>query len=110
MDIKRKKLFYILSLLAFGAIIVGIFLMVKNKYLAKEKIEIIDATYKCDGISETFYEEDGFIYSFPCTMSTSTFVKFANGNKMLVTTALEEEKVTIKELIKAGLKVNITEK
>ena len=50
------------------------------------------------------------VNSFPCIQSKSIYVKFENGNKMLVVDALEENKVTIKELINAGLKVYKKEK
>ena len=42
--------------------------------------------------------------------SGEIYVKLSDGKKMLVTTALEEEKVTIEELIAAGLKVSKKEK
>ena len=38
------------------------------------------------------------------------YVKFENGNKMLITSALESEKVTIDKLIDAALEVYIENK
>ena len=105
----KKLIVTILLSVAIIAVIIGVIFMFKNN-LARNKIEIIDAKYNCDGFLEKFYEDDEYIYSFPCTMSTSTFVKFSNGNKMLVTQALEEEKVTIKDLLNAGLEVKTTKK
>jgi len=64
----------------------------------------------CDQALEKFYEDDKYTYSFPCVQSSSTYVKFENGNKMLITDALEAKKVTIDELIDAGLKVYKQEK
>ena len=108
---KKKNIITISSLvLAVVAILLGIFLSIKNQYLAKNKIEIIDATYVCASALERFYEDDNYTYYFPCTQSSSVFVKFPNGTKMLVTKALEDKKVTIDELIKAGLKVQKVEK
>ena len=52
-----------------------------------------------------FYEDNKYIYYFPCKKSNSVYVKFSNGNKMLVTDALFQDKVTISELISAGLLV-----
>ena len=43
-------------------------------------------------------------------MANSVYVKFENGNKMLVVDALEANKATIDELIDAGLKVYKKEK
>ena len=43
-------------------------------------------------------------------MANSVYVKFENGNKMLVIDALESKKVTINELIDAGLKIYKNEK
>ena len=78
---------------------------VKYDELESYGVEIIDATYSCVENLEKFYEDDKYIYSFPCVKSKSIFVKFENGNKMLVVDALEDEKVTIDELIAAGLDV-----
>lgn len=101
----KKKLIIIISLVAIIAIVLGVFLSIKNKNLEKNSIKIIDATYSCNQSREKFYEDDNYVYYFPCIKSTSIFVKFPNGNKILVVKALEENKVTIDELIKAGLEV-----
>lgn len=96
----------IIILLVASLIIIGIAitLLIKNKQiLSQNKITILDATYTCDNYKEDFYEDDTYIYTFPCTKSNSIYVKLSNGNKMLVKTALEEEKVSIEELEKAGL-------
>ena len=85
-------------------------MLIKNKKLEEKSIKIIDATYSCNNSYEKFYEDNKHTYYFPCVQSSSTFVKFSNGNKILVTKALEDNKVTIDELIKAGLKVIIKDK
>ena len=103
---KNKKIIVpSLIILTIIIIIISIILVIKNNNLEKNKIEIIDATYSCNKSKEKFYEDDKYIYYFPCVQSTSVFVKFSNGNKLLVTKALEDEKITIDELIKAGLNV-----
>ena len=107
---KNKLITIVLIIVALIAIIGGIILLRKNIALKRERISIIDATYKCSGMSEKIYEDDKYIYSFPCRKSSSVFVKFPNNTKLLVTTALEEGKVTIEELIKAGLDVDKKEK
>ena len=100
----RKRVIIILSILAIIAIILGIILIKKNQELLHDKIEILDATYaSCLAPAEQFYEDDKYIYYFPCVKSNSVYVKFPNGNKLLVTKALEEEKVTIDELMDVGL-------
>lgn len=106
----KKKITLGLIILSIIIVVIGIILVIKNNTLEKNKIEIIDATYSCAESLEKFYEDDKYIYYFPCVQSTSVFVKFPNGNKLLVTKALEEEKVTIDELIKAGLNVYKEEK
>ena len=107
----KKKSIIILSALAVIIMIIAIILLATNKIIeSKNKIEIIDATFKCAQEIEQFYEDEKYIYSFPCVQSSSVYVKFENGNKMLVVDALEENKVTIKELIDAGLKVYKKEK
>ena len=107
---KRKTIIAVLISLAVIALVIGIFLAFKNKELRDNKIEIINASYMCAQVIEKFYEDDNYTYSFPCAMSGSVFVKFPNGNKMLVVKALEEKKVTIDELIDAGLKIYKTKK
>lgn len=101
----KKKYIIIVLILAIIMGILGFILLFNNKKISEESIVIIDATYSCASVKEDFYEDDKYIYSFPCIQSDSIFVKFSNGNKMLVVKALEEEKVTIDELINAGLNV-----
>ena len=105
-DIKGKIPIILLFAVSFGIMIFGIILLRQNIRIAKEQVEILDATYNCQEALEKFYEDDKYIYYFPCIKSNSVYVKLADGNKMLVTKALEEEKVTINELIKAGLEVH----
>lgn len=104
--------------LVIGFIICGVllflcgllFLFSGGNRLNKSEIEIIDATYMCNNSLEKFYEDDKYTYFFPCVKSSSVYVKFNNGNKILVVDALEEKKVTIDELIDAGLKIYKKEK
>ena len=103
---KKNKIIIIFITLTIVVLVLALVLFKKNKELADSQIKIIDASYQCNNIKEVFYEDDNYIYSFPCVQSSSTYVKFANGNKMLVINALEEGKVTIDELIKAGLNIN----
>ena len=107
----KKKPIIILAISGVIILILSIILLSKNNIIKeKSKLQIIDATYSCNKIKEKFYENDKHIYYFPCTQSTSIYVKFENGNKMLVTNALEANQVTIEELIDAGLKVHIENK
>lgn len=103
---KKRVIIILLSILTILAIILGVLLSNKNKELKENQIKIMDATVVCKEQKEKFYEDDKFTYSFKCANSSgSIFVKLANGKKMLVVDALEEEEVTIKELIDAGLDV-----
>lgn len=106
----KKKTIITLFIVSIILITIAVVLLTKNKQLAKDKIQILDATYSCENIPEVFYEDDKYIYSFPCPKSNSIFVKFNDGNKLLITTALEEKKVTIEELEKAGLVMTKKEK
>lgn len=107
----KKKYLTILIILGLIILITAIILLNKNiSILNNSKIKIIDATYSCVNSPEKFYEDEKYIYLFPCVKSSSIYVKFENGNKMLVVNALEEKKVTIDELIKAGLEVQKKEK
>lgn len=102
----KKKSIIILITLGIVILIIGIILLLKNNIIKeKSKLVIIDATYACAQTTEKFYEDDKYIYAFPCAKSNSIFVKLENGNKMLVTDALASEKVTIDELLDAGLEV-----
>ena len=108
----NKRSFIILIVSGVIILILGIILLKNNNIILKEKskIQIIDATFSCAQTKEKFYEDDKHIYSFPCVKSSSVYVKFENGNKMLVTDALNSEKVTIEELINIGLEVHIEDK
>lgn len=100
----KKRNIIILSISSLIIIIVATILLIKNNHiLSQNKITILDATYTCDNYKEDFYEDDTYIYTFPCTKSNSIYVKLSNGNKILVKTVLEEEKISIEELEKAGL-------
>ena len=107
---KKNKITIIFIGLGLLIVILGIVLIFKNKELRDNKIQIIDASYMCGDTRERFYEDDKYSYSFPCIKSNSVFVKFPDGKKMLVVKAIEEELVTIDELIKNGLEVIKTEK
>lgn len=102
---KQKTLIVVIAVITVIITIVGVVFLVKNNVLEKDTIEIIDATYSCGKYNEKFYEDNEYVYYFPCAKSESVYVKFPNGNKMLVVRALEENKVTIQELLKAGLEV-----
>ena len=107
----KKKYIIIISVLGVIFLILGIILLTKNNILKeKTKLVIIDATYSCTQVKELFYEDEKHKYLLPCIKSNSIYVKFENGNKMLITDALNSEKVSIKELIDAGLEVYIEDK
>ena len=105
----KKKNAIVVSLLGIIVLVIGIVIFCMNKVIFNNsKIELIDATFSCAQGGFIFYEDDKHIYSFLCSNSERTiYVKFENGNKMLVVEALEEKKVTIDELIKADKKNKI---
>ena len=103
---KKRISLIVLIVLAVGIIIFGMVLYNKNRELEKNKIKIIDATYPaCSSSYEKFYEDDIYIYYLTCSKSDSVFVKFPNGNKMLLKNALSEDKVTIEEVINSDLEI-----
>lgn len=102
---KKRNVFILMISLSVLIVVGAILLAFKNHELKNNQIKIIDASYMCNQTTERFYEDDSYIYAFPCVKSNSVFVKFPNGNKMLVIKALEDEKITIAELIDAGLEV-----
>ena len=107
----KKKLVIILVSCGIVAIILGIILKVaNNSSIFGPKIEIIDATFSCGNSPEEFYSDDKYTYYFSCQQSNSVYVKYENGNKELVVTALENKNVTIKQLENAGLKFYKNEK
>lgn len=104
---KKRNIIIIISVLGVIFLIMGIILLSNNNIIkSKSKIQIIDATYSCAQIPEQFYEDEKYTYSFPCVKSNTMYVKLENGNKMLIIDALAAKKVTIEELLDAGLKVN----
>ena len=107
----KKKVIIILVSCGIIAIVLGIILnTASNSSIFGSKIEIIDATFSCGNSPEKFYSDDKYTYYFPCQQSNSVYVKYANGNKELVVTALENKNVTIKQLESAGLKFYKNEK
>ncbi len=107
---KKDKIVILFGVLTFVIVIIAIILIGVNRNLRSKQIQIIDASYMCAESIEKFYEDDKYTYSFPCIKSSSVFVKFPDGKKVLVVKALEEELVTIDELINAGLEVYKVEK
>ncbi len=101
----KKKVFIIIFVsLGIIALISGIIFKSQIDIFMKNNIEIIDATFSCGNSPEKFYEDSKYIYYFTCHKSDSIYVKYSNGNKELVTKALDEGHVTMSQLEKAGLK------
>ena len=106
----RKKFIIIVMSLGIIALILGIIFKGVIESSSNNKIEIIDATFSCGNSPQEFYRDDKYIYYFPCQKSKSIYVKYSNGNKELVVSALENKNVTISQLEKAGLKFYKNEK
>ena len=103
---KKRIVLIVLIALAICIIILGMVLYNKNRELENNRIKIIDATYPaCSSSYEKFYEDDIYIYYLTCSKSDSVFVKFPNGNKMLLVNALNEGKVKISEVIDMELDI-----
>ena len=93
---KKKYIIIILGVLIF---ICGLIILIKKENLQNKKnsLQIIDATYSCQSVKEKFYEDDNYVYYFPCVKSKSIYVKFENGNKMVFT-----EKCRYQSLLTCG--------
>lgn len=105
----KKKYIIIFIVCGVLAIILGIIFREVNDS-SSNNIEIIDATFSCGNSPQKFYSDDKYVYYFPCYKSDSIYVKYSNGNKELVVTALENKNVTISQLEKAGMKFYKNEK
>ena len=67
---------------------------------------IVDKTPKnCSEAMEQIYETEYYRYYFNCVKSHTIFIKFNNQEEMTVKNALNNNRVSIEELIAAGLKV-----
>ena len=108
----KKSVLYGMIAFAFVAIAIGLLLANKDilNVFNKSKIEVIDASYSCIQQLEQIYEDDEYTYSLPCVKSASIYVKLENGDKVPLVDALRDGKVTIEELIRAGLEIYETKK
>ncbi|MDD4608484.1 MAG: hypothetical protein PHD10_05095 [Bacilli bacterium] len=88
----------LLSLLLFIIFILSVFLNQNNS------IKIIDNTENCAESLEQFYEDEHYVYYFPCIQSETVYVKIYNEPKILIKDALKSNKITIDQLEGAGLK------
>ena len=76
----------------------------------KNEIIIIDKTKECTLMLEAFYEDDNYKYFIPCTDSMLIYIKINNSLEIKLIDALNEKKVTIEEVIEAGLEIIKEEK
>lgn len=60
---------------------------------------IIDETINCDSALETIYEDEYFIYSFPCIKSDTVFIVSTDGSKISVKEAIKDSTMNWGELI-----------
>lgn len=97
----NKKKLIILVIIGLVILLVGIFFSKKNHI--NNKFEVLDTTYTCAEALETFWEDDKYTYTFPCIKSSYVYIKFPDGNKVLVVKALKDKLITIEELEKSDL-------
>lgn len=71
---------------------------------ANKVVDIIDRTEAADQMVEPFWEDDKFIYSFPCIQSNSVFALMYDGREILLVDALELGYITPKEFDNLGFK------
>ena len=64
---------------------------------ANKVVDIIDRTEAADQMVEPFWEDEKFIYSFPCIQSNSVFALMYDGREILLVDALELGYITPKE-------------
>ena len=70
-----------------------------------ENITIIDKSkeikdFACDTALEKFYEDDKYVYSYPCIISDYIIVKYSDGTEETVKEALENNRIEIGDLDK----------
>ncbi len=76
-----------------------------NKYVVNiEDTSKTKSDFKCSNATELFYEDDSYEYYFECINSSYVIVTYYNDKKENVKQALENGKVTIKDLDEYNIK------
>ena len=122
-NLKSATLF--MWVFVFGALVCVLVLTMNNKVVApveesgdtelssyeklqreiEGKFEIIDNTDACAEALEEIYRDDEYIYYLPCVKSNNITIVMKDGNEYPIRIALENNLVTINELIARGLGV-----
>src|SRR5574344_1799555 len=63
---------------------------------------IVDTTDVCAEALEQFYEDENYVYYYPCIKDNTTFIK-TNSEQLKISDALKQNKITIEELKTSGL-------
>lgn len=87
----------------------------KNDKTNKQVKDIRDTSkdmkdFKCSNATELFFEDNKNEYYLECTNSSYVIVTYTNNKKENVKVALEQGKITIKDLDEYGIKYNTVEK
>ena len=81
-----------------------------KKEFTSEKFKIVDTTETCAEALEKIYETEKYTYSLPCIKSNNIKIIFKDGSEYTLKEVLENNILTIDELIETGLKVYKEEK
>ena len=69
--------------------------------------DVIDESKSCDNKEEEIYRDKENIYYLPCSKSEYIKIKFSNGDTYKLKEAIEKKLVTMDDLIKNNLELNI---
>ena len=105
----RRFIIFITSFLIIAAICAGGLYLYKYKFSSGWKL--IENTNICVQRETKIYDDGEYEYyvSSPC-VAKDTYVEMRSGEKMLLADALIENKITINDLVKKGVKINTYEK
>ena len=86
------------------------FKKLKIKKRPEGNFTIIDNVEVCDSALEEIYDDDKYIYYLPCIKSNQVYIKFSNGEKVKIRTALKNNYVTIDEIIEKNYPICVEAK
>ncbi|MDD2434789.1 MAG: hypothetical protein PHO63_00880 [Bacilli bacterium] len=101
---KKEKLIHIWKFIKINMLLIFIVFVLTVFINHNDTIKIIDKTKNCATALEQFYEDEHYIYYFPCIQSQTIYVKIYNNPRILVKDALKDNKIKISELKASGLK------
>ncbi len=105
---KQRIIIIIVILFLLGGLILTKLNINKNVLSDESKplsYKIIDETEVCADALESIYEDNNYTYYLSCIKSNNIFIEFSNGTKYSLKFVLDNNLISIDELIDKGLKV-----